>query len=482
MVKFFPSRTILVSFGNLTVTWYAALIMTGAALAYFISKYNMKKMKYPDDYASDLFTDILVVGILGARLWFCIFYDLGYYVAHPLEIFAIWNGGLAIQGGLVAALIYSYYFAKKRGLSFLRLADAVLPNVLLSQAIGRWGNFVNQECHGVVVDESYYDGILSFIKEGMCINGTYYEPMFFYESVLCIVGFVLIVFILKRHQNKRGDLAYAYLMWYGLIRFFIEGHRTDSLMFGPLKMAQLTSLAFIILGALGYLGLYNRFIKESKPTVLFDLDGTILDTQNGIIKTYHHIFEKYGKEFTKEMETEVLGPSLVSIFTKYFDDKDPNELAEEYRIYNKEIFKSVNKPMDHAIDMLKVLKAEGYHTGVVSTKYHDVVKMNLELYDMNQYIDDIVGADEVKKDKPDAEGINLILKRNKWYRDGLIYVGDSVTDIAAGKNAGAYTVGYYFNPNKKDKLNEASANEYTDDLSDILKTVKKDIYFTENLS
>ena len=79
MVKFFPSRTILVSFGNLTITWYAALIMLGAALAYFISKYNMKKMKYPDDYASDLFTDILVVGILGARLWFCIFYDLGYW-------------------------------------------------------------------------------------------------------------------------------------------------------------------------------------------------------------------------------------------------------------------------------------------------------------------------------------------------------------------------------------------------------------------
>ena len=321
MIEFFPSRKILLALfgGKLTVTWYAALIMTGAFAAYYLSKRNMRKMKYPDEYADDMIIDVLWTGILGARLWFCAFYDFSFYITHPLEILAIWDGGLAIQGGIIGAGLYACYFAKKRGLNVLRLGDAVLPNVLLSQTIGRWGNFVNQECHGPEVSEVYYDGILSFIKEGMHIGGKYYEPMFLYESVLCLIGFILIVGILKRFKNKRGDLMFAYFMWYGLIRFFIEGRRTDSLMFGPFKMAQLTSFTFIAIGVLGYLGFFDRIFNRQKPTILFDLDGTLIDTERGIVETYREIFKRHGREkdFTKEVELEVLGPSLISILTIY---------------------------------------------------------------------------------------------------------------------------------------------------------------------
>lgn len=486
MIEFFPSRKILLALfgGKLTVTWYAALIMAGAFAAYYLSKRNMRKMKYPDEYADDMIIDVLWTGILGARLWFCAFYDFSFYITHPLEILAIWDGGLAIQGGIIGAGLYACYFAKKRGLNVLRLGDAVLPNVLLSQTIGRWGNFVNQECHGPEVSEAYYDGILSFIKEGMHIGGKYYEPMFLYESVLCLIGFILIVGILKRFKNKRGDLMFAYFMWYGLIRFFIEGRRTDSLMFGPFKMAQLTSFTFIAIGVLGYLGFFDRIFNRQKPTILFDLDGTLIDTERGIVETYREIFKRHGREkdFTKEVELEVLGPSLISIFTKYFGAEKAQALTEEYCAYNYEIFLSVNKPMPEALEVLRTLKKEGYNIGVVSTKYHDDVANHLRLFDMAEYVDDIVGGDDVKFNKPNPEGINKILSKNRWYRDQMLYIGDSASDIEAGINAGAYTVGFYFNEERKDAITNAGANVYISDLSQLLDILKEKHNFTHDLS
>ena len=483
MIEFFPSRKIFLGIGNLTVTWYALLIMTGAMIAYYLSKRNMRKMGYPDEYADDLFVDVLVVGFLGARLWFCAFYDFGFFISHPWKILAIWDGGLAIHGGFIAALLYGLYFCKKRGINPLRLGDAVVPNVLIAQAIGRWGNFVNQECHGLEVSESYYDGILSFIKDGMFINGHYYEPMFLFESILCIVGFILIVGVLKKTQNKRGDLVFGYLMWYGMIRFFIEGRRTDSLMIGPLKMAQVTSLIYILIGILGFIGILNKFFKEQKGTVLFDLDGTLLDTESGIIASYEHVFKEMGASdrFTDEVKNEVLGPSLEDMFKKYFPDKNPEELVAMYREHNAKIFNQVNRMMPGAKELLKSLKEEGYHVGVVSTKRHDTVLNNLKIYNLDQYIEDIVGGDNVKEHKPSPEGINKILKQNHWYRDELVYVGDNACDVLAGRGAGAYTIGFNQCEDRLMKLAELKANFVTSNLTDILTEIKKPTHLTTNL-
>ena len=178
---------------------------------------------------------------------------------------------------------------------------------------------------------------------------------------------------------------------------------------------------------------------------------------------------------------EVLGPSLWQIFGKYFPNENVDDLVKEYREHNKKIFASVNSPMPNAETVLKTLKQEGYHVGVVSTKMHETVLDNLKLYHLDVYVDDIVGKEDVKLDKPNPEGINLILKKNRWYRDELIYVGDSVGDIKAGQNAGAYTVAYYFNPRKKAGLDEAKANIYISDLAEILPILNVDHHFTYNL-
>ena len=473
-MSFFPTDKTFVQIGPFSIQWYAVLILTGAYLAYRLSQNNARKAHYPSDILGDYFVYVLWFGIIGARLWYCVFFDFNYYFSQPLRILKVYEGGLAIHGGLVAGVLFTLWYCRRKNLSFFKMADMIIPNVLLAQAIGRWGNFVNQEAHGGVVDASFYDGILSFLKERMCINGVYYEPTFFYESIGCIIGFILIAFVLKRHQNKRGDLFWAYLMWYGMLRFFIEMKRTDALMIGNLKMAQLTSLAAIAIGVCGYIGLFERFLPHRKPTVLFDFDGTLVDTKRAIRHSYQSVLSDHDRDdlFTEEFQNEIIGPSLWEIFQKYFPEENSDKLVAEYRNYNNEYLKTEADLMPNAKELLESLKKDGYNVGVVSVRAHRSIELINGLLGIGELTGDSIGCDEVKKMKPDPEGIITIVNRNNWNRDEVIYVGDSASDIEAGRNYGAYTVGYFDLDSRRQKLLDAKADAYAEDLSEIIDIVK----------
>jgi len=164
-----------------------------------------------------------------------VLFELGYYLQNPGQILAIWNGGIAIYGGLIAGGGTLYWYAKKKGTSLALVLDILAPNVLLAQSIGRWGNFMNQEAHGGPVTRQFLENLYlpEFIIEQMNINGTYYHPTFLYESLWSLLGFVLIVTIRNRKQLLRqGEVALSYVLWYSVGRFFIEGMRTDSLWIG----------------------------------------------------------------------------------------------------------------------------------------------------------------------------------------------------------------------------------------------------------
>ncbi|MBQ1476759.1 MAG: prolipoprotein diacylglyceryl transferase [Erysipelotrichaceae bacterium] len=486
-MSFFPNPQTFLAIGPLHIQWYAVLILTGAFLTLYFSKRDLKEARYidVDGFMDDLFIYTLWAGIIGARLWFCLFYNPSFYLSHPLEIIKIWEGGLAIHGGLFAGAAFACWFCKKKNVSFLKTADCILPNVLIAQALGRWGNFVNQECHGPEVAESFFDGILFFLKKGMYIDGHYYEPLFFFESMGCLLGWILIRTLVKRYgRRKRGDMVWSYLMWYGIVRAFIEVRRTDSLLIGHFKTAVLVSLAFVVLGLLGYFGVIDKiFVRKRKPTVLFDLDGTLIDTNRSIVEAYRDLFKKYAKEedFTKERQVEVLGPGLRELFPTYFPDKDVDALVSEWREKNREYGDLYNKLNPHAAEVLEELKKEGCYVGIVSTKGREAIRHNLELFHIEDYVDDYCGFEDASKPKPSPEGIFNILKKNHWNKDDVIVIGDSYNDILSANNYGAYAVAYDINPDKSEVLLTAPHNRVIHDLSEVLDIVKEDHPFTYDL-
>ena len=153
-MQFFEDFHTFVSIGSIHIQWYAICILFGAFLAYLLGQYRFKQLGYDKEILSDYFYALLFVGIIGARLWYVVF-SFDYYISRPIEIFAVWQGGLAIQGGILSGLVYSYYFFKKWNIPFLIAGDAIMPGILIAQACGRWGNFFNQEAFGEGVSFYY---------------------------------------------------------------------------------------------------------------------------------------------------------------------------------------------------------------------------------------------------------------------------------------------------------------------------------------
>ena len=231
------------------VYYYSLCILLGVIEAYILITREGKKQGLPKEFISDLIFYTLIIGILGARVYYCVF-NLDYYLANPSEILKIYNGGLAIHGGVIAGFIFVYFYTKKKNVSFIKILDIVAPAVIIAQSFGRWGNFFNQEAHGGITTYQNLKNmhIPEFIINGMHIEGKYYYPTFFFESIWCLIGFIILMIARKNKNLRKGFQIGFYFIWYGIGRFFIEALRTDSLMFFGLKIAQIVSLIGIIIG------------------------------------------------------------------------------------------------------------------------------------------------------------------------------------------------------------------------------------------
>lgn len=262
-MRFFEDFSTFATIGPIHIQWYAIVILIGACFAYLLGQYRFKQLGYSREILSDYFFALLFIGIIGARIWYVIFTFNEMYAANPLEIFAIWHGGLAIQGGIFAGLIYSYFFFKKRNIPFFVAGDAIMPGVLIAQACGRWGNFFNHEAFGGTVSLDFLQSLHlpQFIIDNMYIGGAYHHPTFLYESVGNIIAFLIIIFVIRRFQKHIGIQFFSYFVFYGVVRFFVEGLRTDSLMFGPIRMAQLISIVFLVVGVAGIIYINRKGMK-----------------------------------------------------------------------------------------------------------------------------------------------------------------------------------------------------------------------------
>lgn len=234
--------------GGFKLEWYSVLIIIGAMLGITMILKEAKRYKFSTDFVFNMLFWTIIFGIIGARVYYVLF-NLELYDSF-WEACKIWEGGLAIHGGLIAGLLVILLYCKKYKVRAIRMFDFIVPALLLAQAIGRWGNFFNSEAHGPATTLAHLQSlhIPSFIIEGMKIDGIYYTPTFLYESIWCLIGFIVILIVRRLKITKVGQPFALYLMWYGLGRFVIESMRTDSLMLGGFKIAQIVSVIMVLVG------------------------------------------------------------------------------------------------------------------------------------------------------------------------------------------------------------------------------------------
>ncbi len=269
-----PLNRVFLQLGPITIYWYAVFIMSGVALGLYLAIREGKRMGIKPDFFYDLVTYGLPISIIGARIYYVLF-SWDYYSAHPEDIIKIWQGGIAIHGAIIASFIFGYFFCKKRNILLWLITDIAAVSFLIAQAIGRWGNFMNQEAHGDIVPGATLDAqreflqslfIPDFIVNNMCIDGAYYHPTFLYESLWNFIGFLIAIFVLRKlSQILVGEIAAFYAIWYSLGRYFVEGMRTDSLMLTEtIRMAQFISIATIVVVAI--VVVYRRLAKKNMIT------------------------------------------------------------------------------------------------------------------------------------------------------------------------------------------------------------------------
>ena len=241
---------VFISIGNINIYWYSVLIIIGIIIGYILVKKEAKRQNIDNKFLENLIFYMVIIGIIGARLYYVIFNYQNF--DSLLSIFAIYEGGLAIYGGIIAAIIFIYFYSKKYKQNFLQLLDLFAPSLILAQAIGRWGNFFNHEAYGGIVSYEFLTNLHlpNFIIENMYINGNYHHPTFLYESIFCLIGFIIMMVFRYKKNTKVGTLTITYLIYYGIIRFFIEGLRTDSLYFLGFRISQIVSIIFILIGIL----------------------------------------------------------------------------------------------------------------------------------------------------------------------------------------------------------------------------------------
>ncbi|WP_257351748.1 prolipoprotein diacylglyceryl transferase [Pseudalkalibacillus decolorationis] len=243
-----PLDRVAFELGPLTVYWYGIIIGFGALLGLFLAVRESRRLGMDKDVFVDVVLYAVPIAILSARIYYVAF-EWDYYKNHLGDVFAIWEGGIAIHGALIGSVLTAYVFTKIKKLSFWKLVDIAAPSIILGQAIGRWGNFMNQEAHGGEVSRAFLEGLYlpDWIIDQMYINGTYYHPTFLYESLWNLLGFVMLL-VLRRFNPRRGEVFLSYVIWYSVGRFFIEGMRTDSLMLtDSLRVAQVISIVLIAL-------------------------------------------------------------------------------------------------------------------------------------------------------------------------------------------------------------------------------------------
>ena len=258
--------SIAISIGNIDIHWYGIImslsILFGLFTVLFIKNKFFKEIE--NDTIFDISFLLIIAGILSARLYY-VLVDFSYFIKHPSEILAIWNGGISIQGAIIGCTIAFYLHAKEQNLNFFRYADLLCFGLITGQILGRWGNFFNSEAFGTPTDLPWKLYIPYSDRPIEYKMNEYFHPTFLYESICSIIIFITLFIILSKFKSiKNGTIFLLYICLYSLVRIFIESIRIDSILnIGTIPIAQITSGILILISIISLHNLYSKDKSQS---------------------------------------------------------------------------------------------------------------------------------------------------------------------------------------------------------------------------
>ena len=420
-MTFFPDGSTLMTIGGLSIRWYAVTLIAGIIAAYFLIADLMKDHGYGIDTTDEIMILCMIAGVLFGRAFWLI-ENLSEYLKYVPYMFAIGDGGFDILGVMAGAVIFMFFYTQVRHMSILRTLDIVLPAVLLFGIITRTGRAFEQ-------------------PTVLILNG------------LDLIGFALLNYILRpyREGRRRGDLTALTLMWAGLTRVI--------------------SLVFHLelVGLILYYIVHNR--RPTQPIILFDLDGTLMDSHQMVIQCFSYLFKKYGdiRDFTAEKQQEVFGPPLRDEMIKLFPDQDPDQMVAEYSDYQSTFSWSDEVSLfPHVKETLDVLWSEGYKLGVVSSRMTSSCELWLRQLGLAHCFGVVLGRDMYQLSKPAPDGILYAGKKLKRGHDSCIYIGDNVSDVQAAKAAGVFSVAFLSDPTIRAGIEAEQPNIIMTDMRELL--------------
>lgn len=314
--------TDIVTFGNFRITWYGVLIAIGLLLAMVYGMKRTADFKITMDDLTDVLIFSLIFGIIGARIYYIVFDpNRSADFTSFLSLLQIWHGGLGIYGGIIFSFITAFIVCRIKKISVGAIFDIGALGFLIGQAIGRWGNFINQEAYGKVTNLPWGMRIYDYITANGFVT---VHPCFLYESLWCVLGFLLLHNYSKKYRKFNGEIFLMYIMWYGFGRFIIEGLRTDSLMIGAtIKVSQLVAVASFIAALALYLYMRNKTKVNATANgyaSVYDDAAKALSEQDAELDELQHmdiddeddevsIEEDALEDDDSENETEESGPS-----------------------------------------------------------------------------------------------------------------------------------------------------------------------------
>ena len=305
---------------GLSIYWYGILIAVGILLAYIYATMRCDKVfGLPKGRFFDVVFASVIGGFIGARVYYCVFTTLdpnsGIKYDFITTFTKIHDGGLAIYGGIIGALLVGLIMCKIRKLNFFATCDIAALGFLIGQTIGRWGNFINQEAFGSECSKDWL-----FAMKGTIIGETPVHPCFLYESAWCLLGFVLLHFYSKKFRSFDGEIMLLYLSWYGLGRFFIEGNRSDSLMAGSLKISQIIAAVSFVVGIALFITF--KILTKKKNIPLY------VNTEKSKALIDEEIQEELKAKEKREAKKNQKAPSILSDDEEKADEKSDEEASE----------------------------------------------------------------------------------------------------------------------------------------------------------